>query len=135
MMELSDLKQVVQVWAGLADRSNNLRELVQLALDEEDDSLVDSLTSDINDVEQELSDKEFDLLLSGPNDERSAILAVHAGAGGTESQDWAQMLLRMYLRWAERAKYSASIIDASPGDEAGIKSAYITLKVNMLMAI
>ena len=56
MMELSDLKQVVQVWAGLADRSNNLRELVQLALDEEDDTLVDSLTSDINDVEQELSD-------------------------------------------------------------------------------
>ena len=128
MMELSDLKQVVQVWTGLADKSNNLRQLVQLALDEEDNSLVDSLTSDISDIDQELSDREFDLLLSGPNDDRSAILAVHAGAGGTESQDWAQMLLRMYLRWAERAKYSASIIDTSPGDEAGIKSAYISVE-------
>ena len=95
-MELSDLKQMVQVWTGLADKSNNLRQLVQLALDEEDNSLVDSLTSDISDIDQELSDREFDLLLSAPNDDRSAILAGHAGAGGTESQDWAQMLLRMY---------------------------------------
>ena len=79
-------------------------------------------------IEKELYDREFDLLLTGENNDRSAILAVHAGAGGTESQDWAQMLLRMYLRWAEREGYKASIIDTSPGDEAGIKSAYINVE-------
>jgi peptide chain release factor 2 len=68
---------------------------------------------------------EFELLLGGEYEKRNAFLAVHAGAGGTEAQDWAEMLLRMYLRWAERRGYRASVVELSPGDEAGIKSALI----------
>lgn len=128
MVELSDLKQIVQIWDGLNSKSTNLSDLIRLALDEKDDSLIDSLVLDMSHIEKELYDREFDLLLTGENNDRSAILAVHAGAGGTESQDWAQMLLRMYLRWAEREGYKASIIDTSPGDEAGIKSAYINVE-------
>ena len=71
---------------------------------------------------------EFELSFAGPYDRRSAILAIHAGAGGTESQDWAEMLLRMYLRWAERRGYKAELIDLMPGDEAGLKS--VTIEVD-----
>ena len=71
---------------------------------------------------------EFDVVFSGQYDNRTAILAVHAGAGGTESQDWAQMLLRMYLRWAERKGYKGRILDSSPGEEAGIKSALVEVQ-------
>jgi peptide chain release factor 2 len=71
---------------------------------------------------------EVQLMLDGPYDSRDAILAIHAGAGGTESQDWAQMLMRMFLRWAERRKFQAEVLDVSPGDEAGIKSATIEVR-------
>ena len=76
-------------------------------------------------LEQQLDDLEFELTFSGPYDDRNAILAIHAGAGGTESQDWAEMLLRMYLRWCEQRGFQAEVIDLMPGEEAGIKSATI----------
>ena len=76
-------------------------------------------------LERELDALEFELTFSGPYDDRNAILAIHAGAGGTESQDWAEMLLRMYLRWCERRGFPAEVIDLMPGEEAGIKSATI----------
>ena len=96
-----------------------------MALDESDDSLAPSLTEEIGELTERLRKLEFALQFSGEYDERGAIIAIKQGAGGVEAQDWTQMLLRMYLRWAERRGYSTSLLDSSPGDEAGLKSAAV----------
>jgi len=96
-----------------------------ISLAEEDASLAAEIQSEIEKIASRLNELEFQMTLSGEYDARDAIVAIHAGAGGTESQDWAQMLLRMYLRWAERRGYKAEILDISPGEEAGIKSVVI----------
>jgi peptide chain release factor 2 len=83
------------------------------------------IATEADELETRFEEMEFELLLSGEYGRSSAFLAVHAGAGGTEAQDWAEMLLRMYLRWAERRGYQASVVDTSPGEEAGVKSALI----------
>ena len=127
MIRLADLKEVVESWRSLSTRTSQAQELLALALEEGDTSLEETLLGEVESISREVSSREFRLILSDEYDERDAILAVHAGAGGTESQDWAQMLLRMYLRWAEREGHSGSIIDLSPGDEAGIKSAYVNV--------
>ena len=102
-------------------------ELVELTIEERDQGLAESLVADAAEIASRLDELEFHLTLSAPHDDGDAILAVHAGAGGTESQDWAEMLLRMYLRWAERRGFVARVLETSPGEEAGIKSA--TLEV------
>lgn len=122
MRRLAEIRQSVETWRSLNQRAVALLELIVLALDEDNASLQDSFLDEANSLESELHQLEFQLIFSGPHDNRTAILAVHAGAGGTESQDWAQMLLRMYLRWAERRGYKTQILDMSPGEEAGIKS-------------
>ncbi|MFC1935839.1 peptide chain release factor 2 [Chloroflexota bacterium] len=122
MRRLAELSESVDKWQTLNQRACALLELTELAMEEDNGSLLDSFLDEINSLESELHQSEFQLVFSGPYDNRTAILAVHAGAGGTESQDWAQMLLRMYLRWAERRGYKAQILDTSPGEEAGIKS-------------
>ena len=127
MIRLADLKQVTEAWQSLGVRASQAQELLALALEEGDASLEDTLLAEADSISKELGSREFRLILSDEHDERDAILAIHAGAGGTESQDWAQMLLRMYLRWAEREGYSGSIMDVSHGDEAGIKSAYVNV--------
>ena len=127
MIRLADLRQVAEAWQSLSARTSQAQELLALALEEGDDSLEETLFAEAESIAGELRSREFTLILSDEHDERDAILAVHAGAGGTESQDWAQMLLRMYLRWAEREGYTGSIMDLSPGDEAGIKSAYVNV--------
>ena len=101
----------------------DIAELISLA--EEDASLEAEIRSEIEEVTSRLDELELERALGGEYDVRDAILAIHAGAGGTESQDWAQMLMRMYLRWAERRGYQAEILDISPGEEAGIKSTVI----------
>ena len=128
MIRLSELKQVVDTWRSLESRVVSARELLTLALQEEDTSLEETLHEDVESISKELNTREFQIILSGEHDTRNAILAIHSGAGGTESQDWAQMLLRMYLRWSEREGYASNILDLSPGDEAGIKSAYINIE-------
>ncbi|MCX6011800.1 MAG: peptide chain release factor 2, partial [Chloroflexi bacterium] len=85
------------------------------------------IESEVNKLASRLDEMELEGAFSGDYDERNAILSIHAGAGGTESQDWAQMLMRMYLRWAERRGYNAEVLDVSPGEEAGIKSAVIDI--------
>ncbi len=127
MIRLADLKQVTQAWQSLSARASQARDLLDLALEEGDTSLEETLFGELESISKELSSREFTLILSDDYDGRNAILAIHAGAGGTESQDWAQMLLRMYLRWSEREGYSSSIMDLSLGDEAGIKSAYVNV--------
>ncbi|MBI4297521.1 MAG: peptide chain release factor 2 [Chloroflexi bacterium] len=127
MQRLARLKDDVESWRELERRATALEELVDLAIAEGDPSLEDAFSNELTELEGQLEDREFRAVFSGEFDERSAILAIHAGAGGTDSQDWAQMLLRMYLRWAERRGYRARILDLSPGEEAGIKS--VTLEI------
>jgi peptide chain release factor 2 len=93
--------------------------------EEEEASLGNEIQAEVDSIASRLDEFEFQLAFSGKYDNHNAILAIHAGAGGVESQDWAEMLLRMYLRWAERHKYETKILDTTPGDEAGIKSVLI----------
>ena len=123
MRLLSEQKKVVQEWRELEKKVADIAELIPLG--EEDAVLNEEIQSEIGKVAFHLDELELEMAFSGEYDARNAILAIHAGAGGTESQDWAQVLIRMYLRWAERRGYRAEILDVSPGDEAGIKSAII----------
>ncbi len=102
--------------------------MIGLAEDEKDDSLEDVFESDLEKLNEEVTNLEFKNMLSDRDDERDAILTINSGAGGTEAQDWAQMLMRMYLRWAENHKYKYSIADLLEGDGAGIKSATIEIE-------
>ena len=123
MRQLAELRRVVQRWRKPEKRVSDLAELIVLA--EEDASLQEEIETEIDKTATRLEELEFQKAFSSEYDARNAILAIHAGAGGTESQDWAEMLVRMYLRWAERNDYKAEILDVSPGDEAGIKSTVI----------
>jgi len=114
---------MVQPWRGLEKKVADIAELISLT--EEDTSFQAEIQSEIEAIASRLDELELQMAFSSEYDARNAILAIHAGAGGTESQDWAEMLLRMYLRWAERRGYKAEILDISPGDEAGIRSAII----------
>ena len=127
MKRLAEVRQKVETWRGLEARLRELRELAGLPGAQEEDALLADLKSDVEALGARLDQLEFELSFSGPYDGRSAILAVHAGAGGVESMDWAEMLLRMYLRWAERRGYRADVLDLTPGEEAGLKS--VTVEV------
>ncbi len=123
MRRLAEQKKVVAKWRELEEKVNDTAELISLA--EEDSSLRLEIQSEIEKLASRLDEMELEVAFSSEYDARNAILAIHAGAGGTESQDWAEMLMRMYLRWAERRGYRAEILDVSPGEEAGIKSVII----------
>ena len=128
MRRIAELRDAVSEWRGLERDVGQLEELLDLAEGENDRAVQDEIAREASTLAARLDRLEFDLALSGPYDSRNALLSIHAGAGGTESQDWAQMLLRMYLRWAERRGFDAAILDISHGEEAGIKSAHIDLK-------
>lgn len=125
MRQLAEQKKVVERWRGLEKKVADITEALPLA--EEDTSIQEEIESEVAAVVARLDEMELEMAFSGEYDARSAILALHAGAGGTESQDWAEMLVRMYLRWAERRGYKAEILDTSPGEEAGIKSATVAV--------
>jgi peptide chain release factor 2 len=128
MRQLSALKEETQSWRKLERRVKDLTELVELSLQEEDVSLEQEVRSEVDRISAEVERLDLLLLLGCEYDRRNAIVAFHAGAGGTESQDWAEMLLRMYVRWAERRGFRTEILDTSPGEEAGIKSAMLEIK-------
>ncbi len=128
MRRLSELNARIETWRGLERRVADARELIELAQVEDDASVAQDLEREIDEIARELDEREFELTFSGPYDARDAILAIHAGAGGTESQDWAEMLLRMYLRWAERRGFQTEILDMMPGEEAGLKSATVEMR-------
>ena len=132
MRRMAGLKDEVESLTGLMSRAQALDELIELALLEEEDSLAETMGDELVELTTTLDNLEFLLMLSGEYDDHNAILALHAGAGGVDSQDWAQMLMRMYLRWSERRGFKTEILDVSMGDEAGIKSAVI--QVNGLNA-
>jgi len=128
MRRLADAREQVDTWRGLESRSNELQQLLQLARDESDEELSRAVASDVASLAAEFEEMELGLALSGEYDRRDAILAIHAGAGGTDSQDWAEMLLRMYLRWADKRGYKTDVLDMTAGEEAGIKSATIEVR-------
>lgn len=123
MKIISSLRSNVESWNALKQQIHDLTDLAKL----DDDSLREDLEGEIHKVETDIEKRSFAAMLSGPFDHDDAILAIHAGAGGTDSQDWADMLLRMYLRWAEDHGFSAEILDSTPGEEAGIKSVTIAV--------
>jgi peptide chain release factor 2 len=125
MRHLAELRRVVQRWRGVEKRVADIAELSSLS--EGDASLEEEIQVETERVSSLLDEMELETAFSSEYDARNAILAIHAGAGGTESQDWAQMLLRMYLRWAERRGYKADVLDVSQGEEAGIKSAIVNI--------
>jgi peptide chain release factor 2 len=118
MKEISKLEQRVRPWNELIQSVGDALEL----LETKDSSLTEDLTAQLNETDEKFSSLKEELKLAGPFDTYDALVSIHAGAGGTDAQDWAQMLLRMYVRWAEKSKLSITTIDESAGDEAGIKS-------------
>jgi len=123
--ELSRCRRDVEFYDSLTKELADLKVAVELLAeaDGSDDELQRDLQAGLEKLRYALDDFEFRFMLSGPNDRDSAIVSIHPGAGGTESQDWAQMLMRMYMRWAENKKYKLTILDYQPGEEAGLKSA------------
>jgi peptide chain release factor 2 len=132
MQDLSNLKAEVERWQTLQSRVSDALELLDMAEADEDESMAAEIEAEASDVEAKLNRHEFELTLSGPHDRDPAILALHAGAGGTDAQDFAQMLLRMYLRWAEKQGFRTEILDSLRGQEAGFKS--VTISVSGLYA-
>lgn len=124
MIRIASLNEDVNHWHALQKRIHDALELAEIG----DDSLVDELTIEVNSISTEVDQLEFEAMLSGKYDTGAALLAIHAGAGGTDSQDWAAMLERMYLRWAEQHGYKTDILDTTEGEEAGIKSATISIE-------
>jgi len=127
MRQLAEQRRVVNRWRGLEKKVADITELVSLVVEEGDASLEEEIRTETEQIEARLDKLELELAYRGEYDDRNAIMAIHAGAGGKESQDWAEMLMRMYLRWAERRGFETDVLDTSLGDEAGIKSAIISI--------
>ncbi len=125
MQSLTSLKDDVTTWETLQQRSEELTDLIELADAESDEAMLAQLSLDAESLRNDLASQEFRLQLSGEHDNRPAIVSVKQGAGGVDAQDWSEMLLRMYLRWSEQSGYDSEILDFTPGEEAGIKSAAV----------
>lgn len=123
MKTLSALENELEGWAKLEKRLADAWELVELG----DADLEEDLTKEIQVIQQEIGKREFDAMLAGEYDRGDALLAIHAGAGGNDAQDWAEMVQRMYLRWAEKRGFETETLDLTPGEEAGIKSTTISI--------
>jgi peptide chain release factor 2 len=121
----SGLQRSIEIWKNLAKEGEDLGALLELSAEEEDPSMDEEIQSSLKQLEEQLGQAELKAMLSGKTDFNNAFLAINSGAGGTESQDWAEMLLRMYLRWGDRNGYKTEILDTQYGDEAGIKSATV----------
>ena len=128
MRKLGSKKNLANAWHDIEKQAADLYSMTLLAIEEDDSSLSEEIRLELEKLSDRFERLENRLMLAGEHDSRNAMLALHAGAGGTESQDWANMLLRMYLRWAERHDYQAEVLDVSPGEEAGIKSAIMEIK-------
>lgn len=123
LQKLSELRKEFDAWSALRGEANELSELLRLAETEGSTDLEEDIASKLQDLEKRYLDLEFTMLFSGSYDASSAVVSIHAGAGGTDAQDWAEMLLRMFIRYAETKGWSTRLVDESRGGEAGIKSA------------
>ncbi len=126
--ERARLETIVNVIQKLESGLEDARDYLAMAEEENDPDTVESVQADLDDFEQEVAKLEFRRMFSGEMDEKNAFLDIQAGSGGTEAQDWAEMLLRMYLRWAERHGFETQIMEVSAGEVAGIKSATVLVK-------
>ena len=126
--ELADLKGGVDTYKGLMAKYEDAETLYEMGIEEGDASMEDDIRAELDLIAEGLETLQLEVLLSGDYDANNAILTLHAGAGGTEAQDWTQMLLRMYGRWAERHGFTVETADLQPGDEAGVKSATLFIK-------
>jgi len=122
---LARLREHVERWGKMQSQSEDIETLLELSEEEDDESVYEEIRGELRDLEGKLEKLEFELMLSGEHDRSGAILEIHSGAGGTDAQDWADMILRMYLRWCEKKGYQTQSLDALPGEEAGIKSATV----------
>lgn len=126
--DMNAIKSVIEDFTEMFSEYENLDLMMQLVEEEQEDTLIPEITSGTQALVKKLEGYELQLLLSQPYDKLNAILELHPGAGGTESQDWAEMLLRMYRRWAEKRGYGVEVLDYLPGDEAGVKSVTLLIK-------
>jgi peptide chain release factor 2 len=127
MQQLANENAPVDTYRELTRRYEDVRTLWEMGMEEKDDTLTEEVTAEIDKLGQLLEKQELEVMLSGEYDANNAIISLHAGAGGTESQDWAAMLLRMYTRWADRKGYKVDALDMLAGEEAGIKSATLLI--------
>jgi peptide chain release factor 2 len=127
LQEIKQNQDWINFWQSEFDKIESLKELIEMAQLENDESLEDDIKSELKEIEKSIADLEFKSMLSGDDDKLDCILTIHSGAGGTESQDWADMLQRMYLRWGEQNNQRMKIMDRLDGDGAGIKS--VTIEV------
>ncbi len=125
MRQLAEKRKLISDWRSIEKRLNDAGELSGLA--NEDASIKTEVEAELDGIEVALDRMELVAAFTSPYDSRNAILSIHAGAGGTESQDWVEMLMRMYLRWAERRGYKSDVLDSTPGEIAGIKTATIAI--------
>ncbi|MTI46782.1 MAG: peptide chain release factor 2 [Firmicutes bacterium] len=128
VQESKAIKDKIEEYKKIESRLEDVDVLLDLAKEEEEDSMAGEIDSNIEEIEIDLKELEIKTLLSGEYDKNNAILSIHSGAGGLEAQDWAEMLLRMYKRWAERKEYTIDILDIMPDTEGGIKSATLLIK-------
>lgn len=128
LQELTTLKNQVELVERLESQESDLTGLLEMAVSEGEEELLQEILDGVSGLTQEVNDLELSTMLNGEYDRFNTYLTIHPGAGGTESQDWAEMLLRMYVRWAERKGYKVEFLDYQPGDEAGVKS--VTLQIS-----
>ena len=128
MQELKNLKATVETCEGLETKYDDIQTLIEMAYEENDESLVEEIGKSLEEFQNKLEEIRISTLLSGEYDKDNAILTIHAGAGGTESCDWAGMLYRMYTRWAEKKGFAVEVLDYLDGEEAGVKS--VTIQIN-----
>ena len=128
LREKNRLESAIENWRKKDTELKDFQALYELARDENDESIMEEVASALETLKGSVRDEELRMMLGREEDSHNAILSIHAGAGGTEAQDWAEMLLRMYLRWAEKKSFTTSIIDFQPGEEAGVKSVTVMIE-------
>ena len=127
MQQLNALREEVSTWEDIAAQLNDLHGLAELLEEEPEESMQAEIVESVVGLETKVEQLEFALMLSGEHDQRNAIMSIHAGSGGVDAQDWAEMLLRMYLRWAEKHNFKTEVYEYNEGEEAGIKSATVEI--------
>ena len=128
LQNIKTLQTWVDLWKSVNKKAESVEEFVQLAQIENDESLTDEINNELSELEKFVEEAEFKNMLSGKDDDKNCILTIHSGAGGTEAQDWADMLLRMYLRYGEQNDFKMTLLDILDGDGAGIKSATVEVE-------
>lgn len=127
LQNLKNAKDKLETLIRMKSNIEDVDDLIQMSIEEEDSSVLEDIRETFNNIKKQIEDMTLAALLNGKYDKNNAILTIHPGAGGTESQDWANMLFRMYTRWSEKKNYKVDVLDYLPGEEAGIKS--VTIKV------